>query len=72
MGSLPYEPHLRDDSKGGARPPLDTPAGPLLVLFVDGHSHCGKGKSLSDEGRSIRQGPALGQALVLLIRGSDR
>ena len=26
MGSLPYEPHPRDDQKGGARSPLETPA----------------------------------------------
>ena len=26
MGSLPYESHPRDDTKGGACPPLDTPA----------------------------------------------
>ena len=25
MGSLPYEPHPRDDTKGGARPPLESP-----------------------------------------------
>ena len=25
MGSLPYESHPRDDTKGGARPPLETP-----------------------------------------------
>ena len=38
MGSLPYEPHLRDDTKGGACPPLDNPQpvlrtvrGPLLI-----------------------------------------
>ena len=27
MGSLPYVPHPHDDAKGGARPPLETPAG---------------------------------------------
>ena len=27
MGSLPYVSHPRDDTKGGACPPLDTPAG---------------------------------------------
>ena len=27
MGSLPYEPLPRDDTKGDARPPLETPAG---------------------------------------------
>ena len=26
MGSLPYEPHPRDDTKGDACPPLDSPA----------------------------------------------
>ena len=26
MGSLPYEPHPRDDTKEGARPPLESPA----------------------------------------------
>ena len=26
MGSLPYVPHPHDDTKGGARPPLDSPA----------------------------------------------
>ena len=26
MGSLPYEPHPLDDTKGGASPPLETPA----------------------------------------------
>ena len=26
MGSLPYVPLPRDDTKGGARPPLETPA----------------------------------------------
>ena len=26
MGSLPYEPHPRDDSKGDACPPLESPA----------------------------------------------
>ena len=25
MGSLPYEPHPRDDTKEGARPPLESP-----------------------------------------------
>ena len=32
MGSRPYVPHPRDDTKG-ATPPLDSPAGPLLVLL---------------------------------------
>ena len=26
MGSLPYVPHPRDDTKGGTRPPLESPA----------------------------------------------
>ena len=32
MGFLPRDPLFRDDTKGGARPPLDTPASPPLVL----------------------------------------
>src|SRR5699024_7872999 len=38
MGSLPYVPLPRDDTKGGARPPLDSPAGPVLVLVNEGNS----------------------------------
>ena len=38
MGSLPYEPHPRDDTKGGARPLLDFPARLLLVLLFFGCS----------------------------------
>ena len=34
MGSLPYVPHPRDDTKGGACPPLDTPASIRLVLPI--------------------------------------
>ena len=37
MGSLPYEPHPHDDTKGDACPPLDSPAGPPNVLFNDGY-----------------------------------
>ena len=35
MGSLPYVPHPRDDTKGDACPPLDTPAEmkSFLILF---------------------------------------
>ena len=32
MGSLPYGPHPRDDTKGDACPPLDSPACPVVVL----------------------------------------
>ena len=32
MGSLPYEPHPRDDTKG-ATPPLESPASPPLVPY---------------------------------------
>src|SRR5699024_2944307 len=38
MGSLPCGPHPRDDTKGGARPPLDSPASSILVLLFYGNS----------------------------------
>ena len=38
MGSLPYVPHPRDDTKGGARPLLDFPTGPPNILSDDGYS----------------------------------
>ena len=38
MGSLPCGPLPHDDTKGGARPPLDTPARPILALFFLGYS----------------------------------
>ena len=37
MGSLPYEPHPHDDTKGDACPPLDSPAGHPNVLSNDGY-----------------------------------
>ena len=38
MGSLPYESLPRDDTKGGASPPLESPACLLLVLLSFGFS----------------------------------
>ena len=38
MGSLPYGSLPHDDTKGGARPPLDTPAEPPNILSDDGYS----------------------------------
>ena len=38
MGSLPYVPHPRDDTKGDACPPLESPAGPVVVLASFGNS----------------------------------
>ena len=38
MGSLPYVPHPHDDTKGDACPPLESPAGPVVVLCSYGHS----------------------------------
>ena len=37
MGSLPYEPHPHDDTKGGRLSPLDSPAGHPNVLSNDGY-----------------------------------
>ena len=37
MGSLPYEPHPRDDTKG-ACPPLESPASPLPDFVSYGNS----------------------------------
>ena len=37
MGSLPYVPHPHDDTKG-AHPPLDSPAGPIVISVSYGHS----------------------------------
>ena len=36
MGFLPRDPLFRDDTKGGARPPLETPAYPPVSLFDGG------------------------------------
>ena len=36
MGSLPYESLPHDDTKGGACPPLETPAYPPVSLFDGG------------------------------------
>ena len=38
MGSLPYVPHPHDDTKGDACPPLESPAGPVVVLASFGNS----------------------------------
>ena len=38
MGFLPRDPLFRDDTKGGARPPLESPAGPPNILSDDGYS----------------------------------
>ena len=38
MGSLPYVPLPRDDTKGDACPPLESPACPVVVLCSYGHS----------------------------------
>ena len=38
MGSLPYGPLPRDDTKGGACPPLESPAYPPNIPFGDGYS----------------------------------
>ena len=45
MGSLPYGSLPRDDTKGGARPPLETPAYPPVSLFAGGSASqgCGAG-----------------------------
>ena len=37
MGSLPYVPLPHDDTKG-AQPPLDSPAGPIVISVSYGHS----------------------------------
>ena len=34
MGSLPYVPYPHDDTKGGARPPLDSPAYLFLLVYL--------------------------------------
>ena len=36
MGFLPRDPLFRDDTKGGASPPLETPAYPPVSLFDGG------------------------------------
>ena len=45
MGFLPRDPLIRDDTKGGARPPLETPAYPPVSLFAGGSASqgCGAG-----------------------------
>ena len=41
MGFLPRDPLFRDDTKGGARPPLETPAYPPVSLFDGGSASQG-------------------------------
>ena len=38
MGFLPRDPLFRDDAKGGARPPLESPAYPTNIPFGAGYS----------------------------------
>ena len=49
MGSLPYVSLPRDDTKGGASPPLDTPACLLLTLLSFGNSRGGISKYLGNK-----------------------
>ena len=42
MGSLPYVPHPRDDSKGGACPPLWIPPQALYLSFYSVDSPGGR------------------------------
>ena len=41
MGFLPRDPLIRDDTKGGASPPLETPAYPPVSLFDGGSASQG-------------------------------
>ena len=50
MGSLPYEPHPRDDTKGGARPPCGIPHwpySPFRFLWILPRVRCKKSVSTS-------------------------
>ena len=56
MGSLPYESHPRDDTKGGACPPLDTPAWLMVVLCYQGDSRKNKWEDSSPPSDGERYG----------------
>ena len=50
MGSLPYEPHPRDDTKGGSRPPCGIPHwpySPFRFLWILPRVRCKKSVSTS-------------------------
>ena len=63
MGSLPYGSLPRDDTKGGARPPLETPAYPPVSLFAGGSASQGCGA-----GGESKEGAA---APSLVVAGGD-
>ena len=57
MGSLPYGPLPRDDTKGGARPPLESPAYPTNIPFGAGYSRGAWGVAPLARGRSPLEKP---------------
>ena len=63
MGSLPYGSLPHDDTKGGAGPPLETPAYPPVSLFAGGSASQGCGA-----GGESKEGAA---APSLVVAGGD-
>ena len=57
MGFLPRDPLFRDDTKGGARPPLETPAWSPNLAFDAGDSRSARGVAPLARGRSPLEKP---------------
>ena len=57
MGFLPYGPLPRGDTKGGACPPLESPAYPPNILFGAGYSRGAWGVAPLARGRSPLEKP---------------
>ena len=86
MGFLPRDPLFRDDTKGGASPPLETPAYPLVFLFdggsapqgLQGGSNGGRAPLASLRGVVLRRGtqskvsPSYAPFCLLFRRGKSR